>query len=361
MITKKFFSILSSMIILSSTVTALTSNAVYIACYKDGEEYDNFLKESGYTEFNDYGIFLWAATQSDGYTIERYLENREPYRCFYKNNSILISEAFIEQDVAVFSVPVEKDNEELISSIISEAVPEWTYIRNTQMAEYFGIYNYILSTDWKNEEAYEKAMVLCAELNEEGVVEEFNFHGRHHSHTVFDYPTDKLYFEAEGFDEAAISQHLDSYDIAYEINEITEREIPLSHYREEEAAYSLTLSDESTWQDYIYVKSLIDEKFDVGIDYAIPESASGFSGTEIDILSQINSSYGDMNNSGGIDVSDAVSLMAYATNPEAYPLTDLQILLGDVYQQGDGIGINDAVSIQKYLTKQINSLPESTM
>lgn len=71
--------------------------------------------------------------------------------------------------------------------------------------------------------------------------------------------------------------------------------------------------------------------------------------------------YGDMNNSGGIDMSDAVSLMAHATNPEAYPLTDLQILLGDVYQQGDGIGINDAVSIQKYLTKQIDSLPESTM
>ncbi len=70
---------------------------------------------------------------------------------------------------------------------------------------------------------------------------------------------------------------------------------------------------------------------------------------------------GDLNQSGTPDMSDAVSLMAHATNPEAYPLTDLQILLGDVYQQGDGIGINDAVSIQKYLTKQIDSLPESTM
>lgn len=70
---------------------------------------------------------------------------------------------------------------------------------------------------------------------------------------------------------------------------------------------------------------------------------------------------GDLNQSGTPDMSDAVSLMAYATNPEAYPLSDLQLLLGDVYQQGDGIGINDAVSIQKYLTKQIDSLPESTM
>ena len=70
---------------------------------------------------------------------------------------------------------------------------------------------------------------------------------------------------------------------------------------------------------------------------------------------------GDINDSDSVDISDAVSLMAHATNPEAYPLSDLQILLGDVYQQGDGIGINDAVSIQKYLTKQIDSLPESTM
>ena len=71
--------------------------------------------------------------------------------------------------------------------------------------------------------------------------------------------------------------------------------------------------------------------------------------------------YGDLNNNGSIDMSDAVALMANVSNPEAYPLTDLQLLLADVCQQGDGVGINDAVAVQKYLTKQIDSLPESTL
>lgn len=70
---------------------------------------------------------------------------------------------------------------------------------------------------------------------------------------------------------------------------------------------------------------------------------------------------GDVNDTDTVDISDATAIMAYATNPEAYPLSDLQLLLGDIYQQGDGIGIIDAVSIQKYLTKQIDSLPESVM
>ncbi len=70
---------------------------------------------------------------------------------------------------------------------------------------------------------------------------------------------------------------------------------------------------------------------------------------------------GDINDSDSVDMSDAVALMANVSTPEEYPLTDLQLLLSDVCQQGDGVGINDAVSIQKYLTKQIDSLPESTL
>ena len=92
---------------------------------------------------------------------------------------------------------------------------------------------------------------------------------------------------------------------------------------------------------------------------------TGFS-TPADVMAPLSTQpeaviLGDINDSDSVDISDAVSLMAHATNPEAYPLSDLQLLLGDVYQQGDGIGINDAVSIQKYLTKQIDSLPESAM
>ena len=71
--------------------------------------------------------------------------------------------------------------------------------------------------------------------------------------------------------------------------------------------------------------------------------------------------HGDANTDGTINVADAVNVMAYVTNSELSVLSDKQLYAADVYQQGDGVGINDAVSIQKYLTKQIDSLPESSL
>lgn len=336
----KLFSILTSLAILSSSTVAFNSNAILIQI--DGEErYTEYVYE--YTEFNDYGVFEWVSEWSDCGT----------YRCFYKegtNRICLIDEPW---HIITFEVPAEVDNEEIISEYISNIDAELTYRKTDN--------GYAIYSTLSNKETYGIANLLCAKLNTEKLVSKFYYFGDSYFAHEFGYPTDKLYFEAENFDEAAISQHLDSYEIAYEINTITEADIPFSYYTSEETAYTITLPEESTFQDYIYVKSLIDEKFDVGIDYAVPCDIDLFIGTDIDVLTQINSSYGDMNNSGEIDVSDAVSLMAHATNPEAYPLSDLQLLLGDVYQQGDGIGINDAVSIQKYLTKQIDSLPESTM
>ncbi len=336
----KLFSLLTSIAILSSSATAITSEAVFIEL--EGEEkYNEYI--SGYTEFNDYGVFEWISEWSDYGT----------YRCFYKEgtqNLILIDDPW---HIITFEVPTEVDNEEIISSYISETDSELTYRKIDN--------RYSIYSTKENDETYEIANILCAKLNAEKLASEFYYTGDSYHPHEFGYPTDKLYFEAENFDETAISEYLDSYEIDYEINTITEADIPFSYYTSEETAYTITLPEESTFQDYIYVKSLIDEKFDVGIDYAVPCDIALFIGTDIDVLTQINSSYGDMNNSGGIDMSDAVSLMAHATNPEAYPLSDLQLLLGDVYQQGDGIGINDAVSIQKYLTKQIDSLPESSL
>ena len=71
--------------------------------------------------------------------------------------------------------------------------------------------------------------------------------------------------------------------------------------------------------------------------------------------------YGDVNESGEVEIADAILIMAYAANGEAYPLTAQQLANGDVYQSGDGVGVNDAVSIQKYITKIITKLPESYM
>lgn len=68
---------------------------------------------------------------------------------------------------------------------------------------------------------------------------------------------------------------------------------------------------------------------------------------------------GDTNLSGDVEIADVTVIMAYVANPDSYPLNDNQIANGDVYQCGDGISITDAVSIQKYITKLIPSLPES--
>ncbi len=69
--------------------------------------------------------------------------------------------------------------------------------------------------------------------------------------------------------------------------------------------------------------------------------------------------YGDVNGTGEVEVADAIAVMSYVVNAEAFPLTAEQIERADVYQAGDGLAVTDAVSIQKYLTKLIDSLPES--
>ncbi len=71
--------------------------------------------------------------------------------------------------------------------------------------------------------------------------------------------------------------------------------------------------------------------------------------------------WGDANVNGDVEVADAILIMAHVVNPEVYPLYDAGPYNADVYQHGDGIGINDAVSVQKLITKLINELPESYM
>jgi len=68
--------------------------------------------------------------------------------------------------------------------------------------------------------------------------------------------------------------------------------------------------------------------------------------------------WGDANCDGDVLVNDAILVMGHAANADAYPLSEQGALNADVYQNGDGIGITDAASIQKFLTKLINTLPE---
>lgn len=69
--------------------------------------------------------------------------------------------------------------------------------------------------------------------------------------------------------------------------------------------------------------------------------------------------YGDVNNNGEVDITDAAKIMSYVSNSEKYPLNDKQLDIADVNQRGDGISNMDSLAVQKYLAQIIKSLPES--
>ncbi|MBQ8298088.1 MAG: glycoside hydrolase, partial [Ruminococcus sp.] len=69
----------------------------------------------------------------------------------------------------------------------------------------------------------------------------------------------------------------------------------------------------------------------------------------------------DVDGDGEVTINDAVKVMTYVTNSEAYPLTEEQINAGDVYQRGDKLSNMDALAIQKKAAQLISELPESNL
>jgi hypothetical protein len=65
---------------------------------------------------------------------------------------------------------------------------------------------------------------------------------------------------------------------------------------------------------------------------------------------------GDINLSGSVEITDAVKVLSYDSNPEKYPIDEIGQVLGDVYNKGDGINNMDALQIQKYLANEITDL-----
>ncbi len=106
-------------------------------------------------------------------------------------------------------------------------------------------------------------------------------------------------------------------------------------------------------QVQIWWSNVWDASTETAIDYPCEMDAFALAASNFNVV------YGDVNGNGDVDVADAIAVMSYVTNSEKFPLSNEQLLAGDVYQAGDGVGINDAVSIQKYLTKLISVLPES--
>lgn len=68
---------------------------------------------------------------------------------------------------------------------------------------------------------------------------------------------------------------------------------------------------------------------------------------------------GDVDGSGTVEIADAVKIMCYLTDPDNNPIDSQGIINGDVYQTGDGLSVQDALTIQKYLSQIITSLTET--
>nr|AEV59101.1 scaffoldin C [Ruminococcus flavefaciens] len=57
---------------------------------------------------------------------------------------------------------------------------------------------------------------------------------------------------------------------------------------------------------------------------------------------------GDANESGDVNMADAVAIMRFQADPDSYGLTAQGKINGDVVGNGDGVTNNDALQIQKY-------------
>ena len=69
--------------------------------------------------------------------------------------------------------------------------------------------------------------------------------------------------------------------------------------------------------------------------------------------------WGDADVDGKVGISDVVKVMMYVANKEANPITPQGLINADVYENGDGVFVSDALSIQKKIAQMIDELPES--
>ena len=70
-----------------------------------------------------------------------------------------------------------------------------------------------------------------------------------------------------------------------------------------------------------------------------------------------NAVYGDANEDGNVNMSDATAIVQYIGNPDEYPLSERGKINADCYNTGDGITGMDAMAIQMLKADMIDSLP----
>ncbi len=90
-----------------------------------------------------------------------------------------------------------------------------------------------------------------------------------------------------------------------------------------------------------------------------PSSTTSTTTTTTTSGSDENKLYGDANYNGEVNMADAVFIMQCMANPDEFNFTPEGKDLADVYNRGDGITNNDALSIQRFEAGIVTALPES--
>ncbi len=78
------------------------------------------------------------------------------------------------------------------------------------------------------------------------------------------------------------------------------------------------------------------------------------SGTDED-----NKIWGDADDSGKVNLADAVAIVSFLADQSKYPLSEKGKDLSDVSNRGDGISADDAIAVQRFLLGDISELPDS--
>lgn len=68
--------------------------------------------------------------------------------------------------------------------------------------------------------------------------------------------------------------------------------------------------------------------------------------------------YGDANNDSVVSIADAATIMQYISNPDKYAMSDIGKINADVVGGNNGITADDALAIQKYDAKLVDSIEE---
>ncbi len=142
-------------------------------------------------------------------------------------------------------------------------------------------------------------------------------------------------------------------ELADEINTIAERDnlkFKIVEIERESCPYDIRFDDDATLEEALKGMAFLRENYDIIM--SMMYTANGVLTESIDLLNIIA---GDANEDGEVNISDAVLIMQSIANPEEFELTLQGKANADIYGDGDGVTLMDALTIQEMSLNKSNA------